>query len=102
ITLSQIVVLVVAAAFSHPAAVDAHDLGLIALLGVTQIGLGLAFLTMGARLIPATEVALISLLEVVLGPLWVWPALSERPSNATFLGGAIVVGAVVLQAAAEP
>jgi drug/metabolite transporter (DMT)-like permease len=102
ITLSQVIVLVVATPFAHPETVGAHDFGLIALLGVTQIGLGLAFLTMGARLIPATEVALISLLEVVLGPLWVWLALSERPSNATFLGGAIVVGAVVLQAAAEP
>jgi drug/metabolite transporter (DMT)-like permease len=102
ITLSQVIVLVVAAPFSHPASVGVHDLGLIVLLGVTQIGLGLAFLTMGARLIPATEVALISLLEVVLGPLWVWLALSERPSNATFIGGAVVVGAVVLQATADP
>jgi drug/metabolite transporter (DMT)-like permease len=102
ITLSQVIVLAVATPFSHPGTVGGHDLGLIVLLGVTQIGLGLAFLTMGARLIPATEVALISLLEVVLGPLWVWLALSERPSHATFIGGAIVVGAVVLQAAAEP
>ena len=102
ITLSQVIVLVVATPFSHPGTVGAHELGLIVLLGVTQIGLGLAFLTMGARLIPATEVALISLLEVVLGPLWVWLALSERPSNATFVGGAIVIGAVVVQAAAEP
>jgi len=102
ITLSQVIVLVVSAPFSHPGTVGLHDLGLIVLLGVTQIGLGLAFLTMGARLIPATEVALISLLEVVLGPLWVWLALSEKPSNATFVGGAVVIGAVVLQAAADP
>ena len=102
ITLSQVIVLAVSAPFARPGTVGVHDLGLIVLLGVTQIGLGLAFLTMGARLIPATEVALISLLEVVLGPLWVWLALSERPSNATFVGGAVVIGAVVLQAAAEP
>ena len=101
IALSQVIVLVVAAPFAHPGTVGGHDLGLMVLLGVTQIGLGLAFLTMGARLIPATEVALISLLEVVLGPLWVWLALSERPSNATFVGGAVVVGAVVLQATAD-
>jgi drug/metabolite transporter (DMT)-like permease len=102
ITLSQVIVLAVAAPFAHPDRVGLHDFGLMVLLGVTQIGLGLAFLTMGARLIPATEVALISLLEVVLGPLWVWLALSERPSNATFIGGAVVVGAVVLQATADP
>jgi len=36
---------------------------------------------------------------VVLGPLWVWLALSERPSTATLAGGVVVIGAVVLQAA---
>jgi len=41
------------------------------------MALCLALLTVGARLIPASEVALITLLEVVLGPLWVWLALSE-------------------------
>jgi drug/metabolite transporter (DMT)-like permease len=81
--------------------VGLHDLVLIVLLGVGQIGLGLAFLTIGARLIPAAEVALITLLEVVLGPLWVWLTISERPGNGTLLGGAVVVVAVVLQAGAR-
>jgi len=70
------------------------------LLGVTQIGLGLVFLTIGARLIPAAEVALLTLLEIVLGPLWVWLALGERPSAATLAGGAIVLGAVIVQTTA--
>jgi drug/metabolite transporter (DMT)-like permease len=42
-------------------------------------------------------VALITLLEIVLGPLWVWLALSEEPGTATLVGGAIVLAAVVLQ-----
>jgi drug/metabolite transporter (DMT)-like permease len=101
ICLSQVLVLAVAAPFSHPGTIDLHDLALIALLGVGQMGLGLAFLTIGARLIPAAEVALITLLEVVLGPLWVWIALSERPSTATLAGGAVVIVAVVLQAGGD-
>jgi drug/metabolite transporter (DMT)-like permease len=92
-------VLLVFAPLSSPGQIDKTDLVLIALLGVTQIGLGLAFMTMAARLIPAAEVALISLLEVVLGPLWVWLALSEHPSTATLVGGVVVIAAVVLQAA---
>jgi drug/metabolite transporter (DMT)-like permease len=99
--LSQVFVLVVAGPFSHPGSIDAHDLVLIALLGIGQMGLGLAFLTVGARLIPAAEVALITLLEVVLGPLWVWIALSEQPATATLVGGAVVMAAVVLQALGE-
>ena len=98
ICLSQVFVLAAAGPFAHPGSFGAHDLALVVLLGVGQMGLGLAFLTMGARLIPAAEVALITLLEVVLGPVWVWIALSERPSTATLVGGVIVIAAVVLQA----
>jgi len=47
-------------------------------------------------------VALITLLEIVLGPIWVWAFLSEQPSVATLVGGAIVLGAVLLQARGEP
>jgi drug/metabolite transporter (DMT)-like permease len=101
ICLSQVLVLLAVGPFSHPATVGSRDLGLIVLLGVGQMGLGLAFLTMGGRLIPAAEVALITLLEVVLGPLWVWLALSERPSTTTLAGGAVVVAAVVVQAGGE-
>lgn len=69
----------------------------LAIFGAGQIGLGLILLTIGARLIPAAQVALISLLEVVLGPLWVWLAVGERPGITTVIGGAIVVAAVILQ-----
>jgi drug/metabolite transporter (DMT)-like permease len=102
ICLSQVLVLAVAAPFADPGSLGVHDLGLVAALGIGQIGLGLAFLTMGARLISAAEVALITLLEVVLGPLWVWLAFSERPSTATLIGGATVVTAVALQARGDP
>ena len=100
--LSQVVVLVLAAPFASTAHIGAEDLLLLVLLGVTQIGLGLIFLTIGGRLIPAAEVALITLLEIVLGPLWVWLALTERPSTATLVGGAIVLAAVLIQVGRQP
>jgi drug/metabolite transporter (DMT)-like permease len=100
--LSQVLVLLVAAPFVSPGAAGTLDVALLAALGVTQIGLGFVFLTIGGRLIPAGEVALITLLEIVLGPLWVWVFLSERPPTATLVGGAIVLGAVLLEARTEP
>jgi drug/metabolite transporter (DMT)-like permease len=100
--LSQLIVLLCAAPFAHPGEADAKDLALLVGLGVGQIGLGLIFLTIGARLIPAAEVALITLLEIVLGPVWVWLARGEQPSATTLAGGAIVLGAVVFQAVAAP
>jgi drug/metabolite transporter (DMT)-like permease len=100
--LSQVLVLLFAAPFADPGEISGRDLALLAGLGITQIGLGLIFLSLGARLIPAAEVALITLLEIVLGPLWVWIALSERPGTATLVGGAIVIGAVLIQVRGAP
>jgi drug/metabolite transporter (DMT)-like permease len=97
--LSQLLVLACAAPFASPSTIGARDLVLLATLGVAQIGLGFVLLTIGARLIAAGEVALITLLEIVLGPLWVWLALSEQPSTATLVGGAVVLGAVLLESA---
>jgi len=97
ICLSQVFVILVAAPLADPASITRRDLGLLVLLGVGQMGLGLIFLVIGARLIPAAEVALITLLEVVLGPLWVWISISERPSPATIVGGFVVILAVLLQ-----
>ena len=96
--ISQLLVLVLAAPFAGVAHVGTLDVSLLATLGICQIGLGFVFLTIGGRLIPAGEVALITLLEIVLGPLWVWLALSEQPGAATFVGGAVVLGAVLVQA----
>ena len=100
--LSQALVFVFAAPFASVSEVNGKDLALLIGLGVGQIGLGLIFLTIGARLIPAAEVALITLLEIVLGPLWVWIALGERPGTSTLIGGAIVLAAVVIEAIGEP
>jgi drug/metabolite transporter (DMT)-like permease len=100
--LSQLIVLACAAPFASPSTIGGRDLLLLATLGVAQIGLGFVLLTIGARLIPAGEVALITLLEIVLGPLWVWLALSERPSTATLVGGTIVLAAVLLETTDAP
>jgi len=101
-TLAQCLLLVTFAPFAETSRIGAHDLGYLVALGAGQMGVGLALFTVGARLVPAAEAALIGLLEVVLGPLWVWIAFTERPDTATLLGGAIVLVAVVIQAQAEP
>ena len=98
---SQVLVVLACLPFVALGSASDSDWAILAALGVGQMGLGLAFLTIGARLIPPAQVAVISLLEVVLGPLWVWLAYEERPSLATFLGGLVVVSAVVVQATGD-
>jgi drug/metabolite transporter (DMT)-like permease len=100
--LSQVILVAAFLPFASPGEIDGGDIGWLASLGIGQIGLGFALLTVGARLIPAAQVGLITLLEVVLGPLWVWLALDERPSTLTLLGGAIVIVAIVIQTRAAP
>jgi drug/metabolite transporter (DMT)-like permease len=100
--LSQVILVVAFLPFADVATIDGDDLGWLAALGIGQIGLGFALLTVGARLIPAAQVGLITLLEVVLGPFWVWLALDERPTTATLAGGAIVIVAITLQTREAP
>ena len=75
-----------------------HDLALCLFLGVVQYTGGFVLITLGARYLPAAEVALLSLAETVLAPIWVWLGVGEIPTLLT-LGGrrAIVLSAVVAQ-----
>jgi drug/metabolite transporter (DMT)-like permease len=100
--LSQAILVAALAPFASPGQIGGDDVLWLAALGIGQIGLGFALLTVGARLIPAAQVGLITLLEVVLGPVWVWFALDERPSTLTFVGGVIVIVAIVIQTRAAP
>jgi drug/metabolite transporter (DMT)-like permease len=95
---SQVLVVAVCLPFVNLASIGDGDWAVLAALGIGQMGVGLALLTVGARLIPPAQVAVISLLEIVLGPLWVWLAYQERPTAATVAGGVVVVAAVVVQA----
>lgn len=82
-----------------PLAVGPREMMELVLFGVTQFGLGLLLLTLGARLVPATEAALISTLEIPLAALWVWLAFGETPPWTTLMGGVVVVGAIIAQIA---
>jgi drug/metabolite transporter (DMT)-like permease len=88
---------ILALLFAAPLSVSAVNMVDLALFGVTQFGLGLLLLTLGTRLVSATESALINTLEVPFAALWVWLAFAEIPSWSAFVGGAVVIGAVVAQ-----
>jgi len=51
-------------------------------------------LVLVSRTLRAPEMALLGLLEIVLGPLWAWLGAGEVPALATIAGGAIILGAV--------
>jgi drug/metabolite transporter (DMT)-like permease len=87
-----------AAAFflSGPLAVSMPDVFWLILFGAVNLGAGLAMFVTGARLVPAALAALVSTLEPVLGPVWVWLFHGEVPAARTLLGGAIVFVALFI------
>lgn len=74
---------------------DAADLVILFLFGVSNTALAYYFVLRGARVVASAEVGLISTLDVVLGPLWVWLLVQEVPGGSTVAGGVIVFAAVV-------
>jgi drug/metabolite transporter (DMT)-like permease len=72
------------------------DIGLLAFLGVFQLGLPCMLLVLASQKLLAPEISLIALLEVLLGPLWAWLGAGEVPARATLTGGGIVLGALVV------
>lgn len=75
------------------------DLVNLALFGLVNSALGLALFTLGARMLPAIETALIGALDAPLAPIWVWLAFDEIPSRNTLIGGGMVFAAVALHIA---
>ncbi len=63
-------------------------------MGVFQVGAGLILYTLGSRSLPAAELALLSLAEVLLGPVWVWLFLGETASPNTLIGGTVLLAAI--------
>lgn len=84
----------VALPFALPLSFHANDIVLLAFLGVFQLGLPCMLLVLASRALLAPEIALLGLLEVVLGPLWAWAGAGEEPAAATLLGGAVVLAAL--------
>jgi drug/metabolite transporter (DMT)-like permease len=71
-----------------------NDGGIAMGMGVFQVGAGLILYTLGSRSLPAAELALLSLAEVLLGPLWVWLFLGETASFNTLVGGMVLLAAI--------
>ena len=91
---------VMAAAGGTGLAAPMMDVGLAAAYGVLVIGAGIFMLTIGARNVPAAELLVLSLTEVVFASIWVWLAFGEVPSVLTLVGGLIILGSIGGQAVA--
>ena len=78
-----------------PFQASAHDLALLALLGVVQLAIPCVRVVLCGRVLKAPELALLGLLEVIFGILLAWLGAGEEPAAAVLTGGALVIGALV-------
>ena len=77
--------------------ISPHDIFLGFIAGFFQVGCGFIFIPIGARTTPSAMVGIIMLSESVLGPIWAFLFVSERPSVFGLIGGTIILLAVLLQ-----
>lgn len=85
-----------ALALIGPAAAMRGNMIDIALSGAVVLPLSFFALAAALRYTPAVNVSLLMLVETVLGPFWVWLGTGQKPTEAMMLGGAIVVGSLML------
>ena len=82
---------------SNKIMISYNDIFLGFLAGFFQVGFGFIFITIGARTTPSAMVGIIMLSESVLGPVWAFLFVSERPSIFSLIGGAVILFAVLIQ-----
>ncbi len=71
-----------------------HEIAIAVMLGVVLLALGMTLYTFGSKVVPGAELALLSMTEVVLAPIWVWIVLGETAAAATLIGGGILMLAI--------
>ena len=85
--------------FTNYLSIDEVQLGYSLLLGLVVMPIACTCTFIGPRYLPASEVSMISLLEVVIAPVWIWLIIHEAPASTTIAGGAIVIVSVLLYTA---
>ena len=74
-----------------------HDLWMVFLLGVPQLEVSFICITIGSRTVESATVGLLMLMETLCAPLWVWLFLNEIPPISVFIGGAVIISAIILK-----
>ena len=95
VMIAGLISIAVALPLALPLDPSPRDLALLAPMGFVQLGLGCLLMTRATHYLSAGEVGLLSLIETILAPLWVWLGVGERPSALALAGAAIVLGALV-------
>lgn len=95
VLLGAVISCVIMVPLVFPVQATPTDLAWMLSLGVFQLGIPCTMIVIAAKYLAPQEAALLLLLEVVCGPIWVWLGVGEQPSGATLWGGILVIAALV-------
>jgi len=95
VAISGLIMAILVAPLAPSLVVPGRDMLYLFLLGAVITPIAFGLITLGPRYISAPEVSLLMLIETVLGPTWVWLILGEVPSFTTFMGGVVVLTAII-------
>ncbi len=95
LVLSGLFSMAVALPLAWPLEPTARDVGLLAVMGTVQLGMGVLLMIRATPHLSAAEIGLLAVLETIFGTLSVWLVVGERPGATALLGGAVVIGALV-------
>lgn len=99
--LSGIAAAAIAFSMADPFTASMTDILWLAAFGIVTQGGGLGLYAMGARRLPSAQAALLSASEVPMSPLWVWIFFNEVPARETFIGGGLVLAAILWNVGVE-
>lgn len=96
VLLAGLLAIVVALPLGWPLTASWHDVGVLAVMGIFQLGCGCLLFMLAVPHLSAAEIGLLSLLETTLGPVWVWLGIGERPSDPALFGAVVVILSLML------
>ena len=74
-----------------------NDIFMGFLLGVPQLTFGFVCITIGSRTTRSVTIGLLMLTETIFAPLWVWLFLNEVPPLSVFIGGTVIIFAIIIK-----
>ena len=94
--IGKLCVAVFALFFVESFALVESDLIIVPLMSVMCVAIPFVLVTIAPRFIPAEEVNLFFLLETIIGPIWVWLIINEKPSLEALQGGLVIIVTIAI------
>ncbi len=96
ISLSSVITVIISFIFTTTIDIDINTLYILLIAGLLISPMARVLMGIGTKILPASEVSLLMIIETVMAPIWVWVFLNEVPQNSTLIGGFIILLTLII------